>query len=188
MAELSDQELLAMFRDSQANAHYAFNLIVKKYQQRVYQHIKRMVIVHDDANDLVQNTFIKVWNHLGSFREDSQLFTWIYRIATNECLGHLKQKRKRFFLPIHDVEHELKGHVVALSNFDTNKLELKLQQAILSLPEKQRLVFNLRYYDNMKYEEMSLVLGTSVGALKASYHHAASKVEKFITEIKPNWK
>jgi RNA polymerase sigma factor (sigma-70 family) len=108
MAELSDQELLAMFRDSQANAHYAFNLIVKKYQQRVYLHVRRMVIVHDDANDLVQNTFIKVWNHLEGFREDSQLFTWIYRIATNECLGHLKQKRKRFFLPIHDVEHELK--------------------------------------------------------------------------------
>jgi len=180
MAEQSDQELLALFRDSNANAHYAFNLIVKKYQQRLYNHVRRMVIVHDDANDLVQNVFIKVWKHLEGFREDSQLFTWMYRIATNECLAFLKQKRKRYFLPIHDVEAELSQKVSSMVPFDANKLELKLQQAILSLPEKQRLVFNLRYYDNMKYEEMSEVLGTSVGALKASYHHAVNKVEKFI--------
>jgi len=143
MAEQSDQELLALFRDSNANAHYAFNLIVKKYQLRLYNHVRRMVIVHDDANDLVQNVFIKVWKHLEGFREDSQLFTWMYRIATNECLAFLKQKRKRYFLPIHDVEAELSQKVSSMVPFDANKLELKLQQAILSLPEKQRLVFNL---------------------------------------------
>ncbi|MBL7924567.1 MAG: sigma-70 family RNA polymerase sigma factor [Bacteroidia bacterium] len=180
MAEYNDSELLALFRETEANSHYAFNLIIKKYQQRIYAHVRRMVIDHDDANDLVQNTFIKVWHNLKNFREDSQLFTWMYRIATNECLAHLKQKRKRFFLPIGDVEHELKSKLSHEPSFNANKLELKLQQAILSLPEKQRLVFNLRYYDNMKYEDMSKILQTSVGALKASYHHAVSKVEKFI--------
>ena len=105
MAELSDQELLAMFRDSQANAHYAFNLIVKKYQQRVYLHVRRMVIVHDDANDLVQNTFIKAWSGLTNFREDSQFFTWLYRIATNEALTFLKKKRTAFFIPIINALH-----------------------------------------------------------------------------------
>lgn len=181
MLNYSDQELLIQFRDpSNYNQHYVFNLIVKKYQQKVYCHVRRMVIDHDDANDLVQNTFIKVWQHLGNFREDSQLFTWIYRIATNECLGFLKQKRRRFYLPIADVEKELSNKIEEFTYFDSNKLELKLQQAILSLPEKQRIVFNLRYYDNMKYEEMSKILNTSVGALKASYHHAVAKVEKII--------
>jgi RNA polymerase sigma factor (sigma-70 family) len=182
MIEFSDSELLDRFRNPEGNnRHYAFNLLVKKYQQKLYQHIRRIVIDHDDTNDLLQNTFIKVWHHLDDFREDSQLFTWMYRIATNECLGFLKQKKRRFFLPIGDVEHELNDKLVRNEVLSSNKLELKLQQAILSLPEKQRIVFNLRYYDNMKYEEMSEVLKTSVGALKASYHHAVAKVEKFIT-------
>ena len=183
MSEFSDQELLERFRDpSGREKHYAFNLLVKKYQQRIYSHIRRMVIDHDDTNDLVQNTFIKIWNNLDGFREDSQLFTWMYRIATNETLGFLKQKKKRFFLPIGDVEHELANKLTQNNYFNVNKLEMKLQQAILSLPEKQRMVFHLRYYDNMKYEDMSEVLKTSVGALKASYHHALNKVEKFLKE------
>ncbi len=181
MAVISDQELLMQFRDQvNHNRNYVFNQLVRKYQQKVYGHIRRIVIDHDDANDLVQNTFIKVWQNLDNFREDSQLFTWIYRIATNECLAFLKQKKKRFFLPIGDVEGELNQKLLQDHTFDTKKLELKLQQAILSLPEKQRIVFNLRYYDNMKYEEMSGILGTSVGALKASYHHAVAKIEKII--------
>lgn len=181
MTSFSDEELLARFRDPEGNnRHYAFNLLVQKYQQKIYAHVRRMVIDHDDTNDLVQNTFVKVWHHLDNFREDSQLFTWMYRIATNECLAFLKQKKKRFFLPIADVEAELNRKLEQNTYFDSNKLELKLQQAILSLPEKQRLVFHLRYYDNMKYEEMSTILETSVGALKASYHHAVAKVEKFI--------
>ena len=181
MTEYSDKELLEQFRNPEGNnRHYAFNLLVKKYQSKLYYHVRRIVIDHDDANDLVQNTFIKVWKHLDNFREDSQLFTWLYRIATNECLGFLKQKKKRFFLPIGDVENELLDRLENSPSLNANKLELKLQKAILSLPEKQRLVFNMRYYDNMKYEEMSAVLGTSVGALKASYHLAAGKVEKII--------
>ena len=120
---------------------------------------------------------------MDGFREDSQLFTWMYRIATNECLNFLKQKKKRFFIPIIDVEKELSGKLTEDFPTDAGKLELKLQQAILKLPEKQRIVFNLRYFDEMKYEDMSSVLGTSVGALKASYHHAVTKIEKYITGI-----
>lgn len=179
MAEFSDGELLEQFRVSDSR-HFAFNLIVKKYQEKLYYHIRKMVIDHDDTDDLLQNVFIKVWNSLDGFREDSQLFTWMYRIATNECLTHLKNKKKRFFLPIGDVEHELTGMLNSGKNFSADKLQLKLQRAILSLPEKQRLVFNMRYYDEIKYEEMSEILGTSVGALKASYHHAVQKIEKFI--------
>lgn len=154
---------------------------MRKYQQKVYYHIRRMVIDHDDANDLVQTTFIKAWKGLENFREDSQVFTWLYRIATNECLTHLNNKKKRFFLPIGDVEHELTSKLDNEPSLKANQLEMKLQKAILSLPEKQRTVFNLRYYDEMKYEQMSEVLGTSVGALKASYHHAVQKIEKYIT-------
>ena len=154
---------------------------MRKYQQKVYYHIRRMVIDHDDANDLVQTTFIKAWKGLENFREDSQVFSWLYRIATNECLTHLNNKKKRFFLPIGDVEHELTSKLDSEPTLKANQLEMKLQKAILSLPEKQRTVFNLRYYDEMKYEEMSEVLGTSVGALKASYHHAVQKIEKYIT-------
>lgn len=154
---------------------------MRKYQQKVYYHVRRMVIDHDDANDLVQTTFIKAWKGLENFREDSQVFTWLYRIATNECLTHLNNKKKRFFLPIGDVEHELTSKLDSEPSLKANQLEMKLQKAILSLPEKQRTVFNLRYYDEMKYEQMSEVLGTSVGALKASYHHAVQKIEKYIT-------
>lgn len=180
MTEYSDQELLEWFRDPERNRDYAFNLIVTRYRQRLYQHIRRMVIEHDDADDLLQNTFIKVFKHLGEFRQDSQLFTWLYRIATNECLSFLREKRRRFFLPFADVEKELTGKLDR-SMPDANHIERKLQEAILKLPEKQRLVFNLRYYDEMPYEEMSQVLGTSVGALKASYHHAAKKIEHHLT-------
>jgi RNA polymerase sigma-70 factor (ECF subfamily) len=183
MSEFSDQELIEKFKDPDGNnRHYAFNLLVKKYQQRMYHHIRRIVVDHDDANDVLQNAFIKVWNNLDQFREDSQLFTWLYRIATNESLGFLKTKKRRFFIPIADVESELNQKLINSPDLNVNKLELKLQQAILKLPEKQRVVFNLRYYDEMKYEEMSEVLNTSVGALKASYHHAVQKVEKYLND------
>lgn len=181
MTEYSDSELLQKFR-SPDGKHYAFNLIVRKYQQKLYYHIRKMVIDHDDTNDLLQNTLVKVWNSLEGFREDSQLFTWMYRIATNECLTFLKQKNKRFFLSIDNATVELKNHLTSgHQTINPDQLQLKLQQAILSLPAKQRMVFNLRYFDRMKYEEMSEVLKTSVGALKASYHHAVNKVEKYIT-------
>jgi RNA polymerase sigma-70 factor (ECF subfamily) len=139
-----------------------------------------MVVDHDDANDVLQNVFIRVWNGLVNFREDAQLYTWLYRIATNESLTFLEGQKKRSAVSLSDVESGLSNKIKADQNFDANKLEWKLQLAIQQLPEKQKLVFNLRYYDEMPYEEMSRVLETSEGALKASYHHAAKKIEEYI--------
>jgi RNA polymerase sigma-70 factor (ECF subfamily) len=176
---LDDQELLYQFRQ-ESTRERAFTEIVKKYQEKLYWHIRRMVVDHDDANDVVQNVFIKVWRALDNFREDSKLYTWLYRIATNESLTFLEQQKKKASVSLSDVETGLSNRVKADSNFDANKLEWKLQLAIQQLPEKQRIVFNLRYYDEMPYEEMSRVLDTSEGALKASYHHAAKKIEEFV--------
>ena len=139
-----------------------------------------MVVDHDDANDVLQNMFIKVWKGLENFREDSQLYTWLYRIATNESLTFLEQQKKKSAISLSDVESGLSNKIKADEGFDANRLEWKLQLAIQQLPERQRLVFNLRYYDEMPYEKMSAILETSEGALKASYHHAAKKIEDFI--------
>ncbi|MEP7250848.1 MAG: sigma-70 family RNA polymerase sigma factor [Ginsengibacter sp.] len=174
-----DQELLLSFKDP-GTKEQAFTSIIKKYQEKLYWHVRRMVINHEDANDVLQNMFIKVWKGLENFREDSQLYTWLYRIATNECLTFIAQQKKRSLVSLSDVENGLSNQLKSDTNFDANKLEWKLQLGIQSLPEKQRLVFNLRYYDEMPYAEMSRVLDTSEGALKASYHHAAKKIEEFI--------
>jgi RNA polymerase sigma-70 factor (ECF subfamily) len=174
-----DKELLHLFRQP-ATREQAFTGIIKKYQEKLYWHIRRMVVDHDDTHDVLQNMFIKVWNALDNFREDSQLYTWLYRIATNESLTFLEQQKKRSAVSLSDVESNLSNKIMADRHFDSNKLEWKLQIAIQQLPEKQRLVFNLRYYDEMPYEEMSRVLETSEGALKASYHHAVKKIEDFI--------
>jgi RNA polymerase sigma-70 factor (ECF subfamily) len=174
-----DKELLRDFREPETKEK-AFTSIIKKYQEKLYWHIRRMVIDHDDANDVLQNMFIKVWNGLTNFREDSQLYTWLYRIATNESLTFLEQSKKRSSVSLNDLESGLANKIVADKNFDPQRLEWKLQLAIQQLPEKQRVVFNLRYYDEMPYEEMSRVLETSEGALKASYHHAAKKIEEYI--------
>lgn len=182
MGDYSDKELLEKFKN-EATRSYAFNLLIRKYQKKIYWHVRRIVIDHDDANDVVQNTFIKVWKGLGSFRADSKLFTWLYRIATNESLTFLRQKRTRFFIPMADVENQLANSLKNDDYFSSDEIQLKLQKAILTLPKKQRVVFNMKYYDGMKYEEMAEILNTSVGALKASYHHAVKKIEKFLTEI-----
>ena len=167
------------FRES-TSKEAGYTRIIKKYQEKLYWHIRRMVVTHDDANDVLQNMFIKVWNGLDNFREDSQLYTWLYRIATNESLSFLEQQKKRSSISLSDVETGLSNRLQADKHFDANKLEWKLQLAIQQLPEKQRAVFNLRYYDEMPYKEMSRVLETSEGALKASYHHAVKKIEDFI--------
>jgi RNA polymerase sigma-70 factor (ECF subfamily) len=176
---LDDKELLMQFREP-ATKERSFTLIIKKYQQKLYWHVRRMVVEHEDANDVLQNMFIKVWNGLENFREDSQLYTWLYRIATNECLTFLEQQKRRASVSLSDVETGLSNRLKADKHFDANKLEWKLQVAIQQLPEKQRVVFNLRYYDEMPYEKMSEILETSEGALKASYHHAVKKIEDFI--------
>src|SRR4051812_1601302 len=179
LTDRSDAELLMQFRDP-ATKDQAFTSIIKKYQERLYWHIRRMVVEHDDANDVLQNVFIRMWNGLENFREDSQLYTWLYRVATNECLTFLEQQKKRSSISLSDVETGLSNKIKADKHFDPQKLEWKLQLAIQQLPDKQRLVFSLRYYDEMPYEEMSHVLETSEGAVKASYHHAVKKIEDYI--------
>jgi RNA polymerase sigma factor (sigma-70 family) len=176
---IQDTELLLQFRDPDTREK-AFTAIIKKYQEKLYWHIRRMVVEHEDANDVLQNVFIRVWNGLENFREDSQLYTWLYRIATNECLSYLEQQKRRSSASLDEMETGLSNKVIADKYFDPNKLEWKLQLAIQQLPEKQRVVFTLRYYDEMPYEEMSRVLDTSEGALKASYHHAVKKIEDYI--------
>lgn len=176
---IQDSELLTQFRNP-STRESAFTAIIKKYQERLYWHVRRMVVEHEDANDVLQNMFIKVWNGLDNFREDAQLYTWLYRIATNECLSYLEQQKKRTSVSLEEMGSNLENKIKADKDFDANKLEWKLQLAIQQLPEKQRIVFSLRYYDEMPYEEMSRVLETSEGALKASYHHAVKKVEDYI--------
>ena len=180
MEGYSDSELLIQFRDPSSRS-YAFDLIVKQYQKKIYWHTRRIVIDHDDANDVVQNVFIKVWRGLDNFKEDSKLYTWLYRIATNESLTFLKQKRGGSFVSFDEVTSQLSATLTDDPYFRGDAIQRKLQQAILTLPEKQRIVFNMKYFDEMKYEDMSEVLGTSVGALKASYHHAVKKIENFLT-------
>lgn len=177
--QVSDQDLLDEFKN-ESTKERAFNKIIKKYQEKLYWHVRRMVINHDDADDVLQNTFIKAWNYLDKFRGDSNLYTWLYRIATNETLTFLEKEKKRKSLSLSEDEDNPIYKIKAQPGFDSNKLEWKLQEAINRLPEKQRIVFNLRYYDEMPYEQMSKVLETSEGALKASYHHAAKKVEEYI--------
>ena len=177
---LSDEELILMFREP-SSQNKAFDLLVRKYQEQLYWVVRRLVIDHDDSNDIIQNVFIKVWNNLGTFREDSKLYTWLYRITVNESLGFLNSKRMRIFVPLGDVENMLNQKLSDDNFFKGDEIQLMLQKAIISLPEKQRIVFNLRYYNEMPYEQMSEVLDTSVGALKASYHLAMKKVEKSLT-------
>ncbi|WP_187261987.1 RNA polymerase sigma factor [Pontibacter beigongshangensis] len=176
---MEDKEILEKFA-SPDSRNLAFNQLIRKYQQKIYWHIRKMVIDHDDADDLTQEVFIKVWKNLENFRQDAQLYTWVYRIATNECLTFLSSKRRKFFLPIGDITAELADKIDSSSDISGEEIQIKLQKALLRLPDKQRLVFNMRYYDELKYEEISEILGTSVGALKASYHLAAKKIEEFL--------
>jgi RNA polymerase sigma factor (sigma-70 family) len=177
--ELSDNEIILKFADEKTRIA-AFELILEKYQKKTYWHIRRIVINHDDADDVLQNTFIKVWENLSKFREDSKLYTWIYRIATNEALQFIQKKKQNYNITLDDVSYELSSYLTADNYFDGNNIALKLQQAILTLPNKQRIVFIMKYYENMKYEDMKDVLETSVGALKASYFHAVKKIEDYM--------
>lgn len=181
MLELEDSLILSRFRE-QATRNAALEELINKYQQRLYWHIRKIVINHDDADDVLQTTFIKIWKGLDNFKEESQLFTWVYRIATNESISFLRQKQKRNTSSIHPIEYELSKNLESDVYFTGDEIQLKLQQAILTLPEKQRIVFNMRYFDETPYEQMSEVLETSVGALKASYHIAAKKIEELLLQ------
>jgi RNA polymerase sigma-70 factor (ECF subfamily) len=178
---MSDEELLSLFENPETRRN-AFNQLVRKYQQKVYWLVRKMVVDHDDANDITQDVFIKAWTALENFRGDSKFYTWLYRIASNEAINFLNKKRKRFFISINDVESELSEKLEADPLVSGDAIQLKLQKALLKLPEKQRLVFNLKYFEELPYDEIAEITGTSVGALKASYHWASKKIEDYLNE------
>ena len=178
---LEDHELVEKLAGEDTR-NFAFNQLVRKYQERIYWHVRKMVLDHDDTDDVVQEVFIKVWNNLHRFRQDSRLYTWIYRIATNECLNFLKKKKRVSLMSLTDYQDVLVSKLDMSIQIDGDAVEIKLQKALLTLPDKQRLVFNMKYFDDMKYEEIAEITGTSVGSLKASYHHAVKKIEKFINQ------
>ena len=161
----------------------AFNEVMREYSEPLYWHIRRMVESHDDASDVLQNTFLKAWQNIENFRGEAKLSTWLYKIALNESITFLARERKRLNLSLDDEESHLVNLIEADEWIDGDELALKLRKAVASLPEKQRMVFNMKYYDDMKYEQMSEILGTSVGALKASYHLAVKKIEKMLGEV-----
>lgn len=178
--QVEDSEILKKFAQENTRDE-AFRLLLSKYQQKLYWHIRRMVISHDDTDDLVQDVFLKVWKSLSNFRSDSQLYTWLYKIATNESITFLKRKKIRNSVSIDDDNGKNLVEKLAESPyFDGDKAQMKLQKALLTLPEKQRLVFNMKYFDDLKYEDISEILGTSVGALKASFHIAVKKIEQLL--------
>ena len=167
----------------ETNIDQGFRLVVEKYSTRLYWHIRRLVILHEDADDALQNTFINAWRNISNFRRESSLYTWLYAIATNEALALINKRTRNSAVSLDDLGSWFANSTEGSTWFDGDEAQLKLQNAILKLPEKQRIVFNLRYFDEMTYEEMSIVLNTSVGALKASYHHAVKKIENILTGI-----
>jgi RNA polymerase sigma-70 factor (ECF subfamily) len=181
MRQYTEDELVERLRDA-ASQRSAFTQVVSMYGEKLYWQIRKMVLNHDDANDLLQNTFLKAWLNLDYFRGDAKLSTWLYKIAINECITFLNRQRAMNHVSMDDADVYLIERLTGDAYFDGDEAQLKLQEAIVLLPEKQRLVFLMKYFDDLKYEEMSEALGTSVGALKASYHHAVKKVEAFLTK------
>lgn len=179
--EISDKDIIELTRNKSSKER-GFNLLLDKYQERLYWNIRRIVVAHEDANDVMQNTCVKVWKGLDKFRADSALYTWVYRISVNEALQHIKQNKKHSILLNESSQELLLGKLESDVYYDGDEIEKKLQEAILKLPNKQALVFNMKYYQSLKYEQISDILGTSVGALKASYHLAIKKLEVFLKE------
>lgn len=159
----------------------AFKQLLHDYQKPLYNHIRNIVLNHDDADDVLQNTFIKVFQYLKNFKGESKLFSWMYRIATNEALTFLNQKAKKNNITSVELQNKTLDNLKADTYFEGDEIQIKLQKAIVLLPEKQQLVFKMKYFQELKYEEIATILGTSVGALKASYHHAVKKIEAFVT-------
>ncbi len=178
---MSDDQLLLLLQN-EATKERGFRLLMEQYQERLYWHIRRMVIEHEDANDVIQNTFIKVFKSIQRFEGKSALYTWLYRIATNESITFMNKRKRKATADLDDEEHGIGKKLEADQYFDGGQAQVLLQKALHTLPEKQRLVFLYRYYEEMPYQKMSEILDTSVGALKASYHHAAKKIESFFRE------
>ncbi|KAA6310991.1 ECF RNA polymerase sigma factor SigW [termite gut metagenome] len=181
MNQYNEQEVLVLLQDENTQKS-GFEMIVRQYSEQLYWQIRRMVLSHEDANDILQNTFIKAWLNINYFRGEAKLSTWLYRIAFNESLTFLSKQNAVNSVSIDDPDAVMLQKLEGDTYFSGDRIQMLLQKALFSLPEKQRMVFNLKYYQEMKYEEMSEIFGTSVGALKASYHHAVKKIEKFLEE------
>ncbi len=177
---MEEQLLIAQLQDSRT-VEAAFRILMLQYKERLYWHIRKIVLNHDDTDDLLQETFIKIYKNIGSFKGDSKLYSWIYRIATNESITFLQKKAHVLRIDDEALQSKMVENLQSDVYFEGNDIQIKLQKAIALLPEKQRIVFNMRYFDEIKYEDLSEILETSVGALKASYHHAAKKIEEYIT-------
>lgn len=177
---MTEEEILINFK-ANIEKEKAFSALMDLYKKRLYWHIRRMVIDHEDTNDVLQNVFIKVWKNLDNFRGEAGLYTWLYRIASNETFTFLKREKKRKTLSLSDDEFDLSNSIKADRHFNPAKIEWKMQLAIQKLPTKQKEVFSLRYYDEMPYAEIAKLLDTSEGALKASYHHAIKKIQEYLT-------
>ena len=178
---LEDKKILELYR-TEGKQEFAFNLLVEKYSERLYWHIRKLTCSHEDTNDLLQSSLVKIWENLPSFREESRLYTWIYRIATNQTLTFLKKKRLGAMLSLSSYDTILENRLQSDPSFNGDKLQMALHKAILHLPDKQRAVFNLRYFQELEYKDIAEILDTSVGSLKASYHHAYNKIKKELEE------
>ncbi len=181
MQENKEKELIDKLLNSKTQ-QTAFRELVDQFSQQLYWQIRKIIISHHDTNDVLQNVFIKVWQSLDAFRGDAKLSTWLYRIAINESITYLNREREKYNISLDDEDVFLISQLESDPYFDGNEADLKLQKAVLALPEKQRIVFNMKYFDEMKYSEISDILETSEGALKASYHHAVKKIEEFLSK------
>jgi len=175
-----DEKLLVIQLKDPSTQEQAFRNLMGLYKERLYWHIRKIVLNHDDTDDVLQNTFIKVFRNINSFNEDSKLYSWMYRIATNEAITFTNKRASLMQVDLSELQFKMTNDLANDAYFDGDEIQLKLQQAIVTLPHKQQLVFNMKYFDNMKYSDISEILDTSVGALKASYHHAVKKIEKFL--------
>ena len=178
---IAEADLVEELKDSKTQSR-AFETLVSTYKERLYWHIRRIVLNHDDADDILQNTFIKVFRNIDGFKGDSKLFSWMYRIATNEALSFLKTKSKKQGINNEELQNQMLANLEADVFFEGDEIQKKLQEAIATLPEKQKLVFNMKYFQDLKYQEISEILETSVGGLKASYHLAVKKLEAYLIE------
>ncbi|MEP0714235.1 RNA polymerase sigma factor [Algoriphagus sp.] len=181
MNKIGDQEILQLIQNPKTR-DMGFRQLILTYQKRVYHVIRRMVLIHEDADDVTQNAFIKAHQYIDKFQGQSSLFTWLYRIATNEALTFLEKKKKRYFFSLDDHQEKLESYIDQPGNIDGDEIQRLLQKALLTLPDKQRLVFHLKYQEDLSYEDISEITGTSIGALKASYHHAVKKIELSLTK------
>ncbi|MBN2728497.1 MAG: sigma-70 family RNA polymerase sigma factor [Bacteroidales bacterium] len=181
MSKISDEEILSKIKNDKT-ADQGFALLMEKYQEKTYWQIRRILLDHENTNDVMQNTFIKVWKNINKFRSDSRLYTWIYRIATNEAISFIKSNKSKYCLSIDEMSEDFGEQLQSDVHFDGTTIQRKLQLAIATLPNRQKMVFNMRYFDAMSYQDIADVIGVSIGTLKASYHIAAKKIELFLKE------